>query len=573
MPNAGETGAPDIIRNPADAYRLYTKLVNSANSEIMLLLPPPNQLGAVRVTLQLLEDAAKRGVQVRILTPSANKLPVKNNVAVRHIYKENSTKMHEILIVDRKASLEYGIKDEKDVAVSIYSPSTSTAKSFVTMFDNLWDQAMAYDKFKEADLAKDEYIQKQRELYDKLREADRLKDDFINIAAHELRTPIMPILGGLELIETKLGSVDSSIKEELAIISRNAERLLKLSEDILQASRIETGRLKLYVEQINLNTLVSEVITDIEKKYRQTSKAPVIETADMRSLMMHIIGERTDGSARKVITFEPGEPTLMIECDRGKVGEVLFNLVDNAMKFIDEREGSIVVSTLLSGPKVSVVVRDNGRGIDPSIKDKMFEKFTTRSEKGSGLGLYIAKSIVEAHGGTIWAGNNSDGKGATFAFNLPVRFLRSEAPTLDQLPQITDNQRTIDQLKRTALEKIESMKASLLEAREEAVRKRNEALERYQKQVDDSRNLIRARQEFINQQISYKRMRREVDSRIEKGLEGLQRLIDGLRENILDDVTIEKIELHPTVTEAIKFEAAKVTESEFFKSIRRQLAE
>jgi hypothetical protein len=202
----------------------------------------------------------------------------------------------------------------------------------------------------------------------------------------------------------------------------------------------------------------------------------------------------------------------------------------------------------------------------------MFEKFTTRSEKGSGLGLFIAKSIVDAHGGSIWAGNNSDGKGATFTFNLPVRFLRSESPTPDQLPQITNSQRTIDQLKRNAMEKIDAMKASLLDAREEAVRKRNEAMERYQKQVDDSRNLIRARQEFINQQISYKRMRREVDSRIEKGLEGLQRLIDGLRENIFGDETIEKIELHSTVTDAIRYEAGKVTESEFFQSLRRQLA-
>jgi len=573
LPNAVGRGAPDIIRDPADAYQLYKNLVNSAGSEIMLLLPAssPDRADMLHSTLRLLEDASGRGVQVRMLTPASTKLPVNSEVTVRHIYREGGTDTLEVLIVDRKASLEYGISDGHDT-VSIYSSSPLTVKSFVTMFDNLWDQAAAYDKFQEADHVKDEYIHKQRELYDKLREADRLKDEFINIAAHELRTPIMPILGGLELIESKLSSVDSSIKEELAIISRNAERLLKLSEDILQASRIETGRLKLYIEQLNLNTLVSEVIMDVEQKYKQVTKAPAVETADMRSLIMHIVGERADSNSRNVITFEPHESTLMIECDRGKVGEVLFNVIDNAVKFIDEREGSIVVSTRLSGPNVMVSVRDNGIGIDPSIKDKMFEKFTTRSEKGSGLGLFIAKSIVDAHGGSIWAGNNSDGKGATFTFSLPVRFLRSELPSPDQLPQITNNQRTIDQLKLNAMEKIDAMKASLLDAREEAVRKRNEALERYQKQVDESRNLIRARQEFINQQISYKRMRREVDSRIEKGLEGLQRLIDGLRENIIGDETIEKIELHPTVTDAIRSEAGKITESEFFQSLRRQLA-
>jgi hypothetical protein len=203
----------------------------------------------------------------------------------------------------------------------------------------------------------------------------------------------------------------------------------------------------------------------------------------------------------------------------------------------------------------------------------MFEKFTTRSEKGSGLGLFIARSIVEAHGGQIWAGNNSDGKGATFAFSLPLRFLRTEQVAADQLPQITTNQQTVDQMKRDAIVKIEAMKASLLDAREDALRKRNDALERYQKKVEESRSLIRARQEFINQQISYKRTRREVDSRIEKGLEGLQRLIDGLRENIIGDETIEKIELHPTITDAIRQEAGRIIDSEFFKSLKKQLAE
>src|SRR5688572_8800424 len=99
----------------------------------------------------------------------------------------------------------------------------------------------------------------------------------------------------------------------------------------------------------------------------------------MRSLIMHIVGERASGDARKVVTFEPGEPALLTECDRGKVGEVLFNIIDNAMKFVDEREGNVVVSTHMSGPNVLVSVKDNGTGIDPSIKDRMFEKFTTRS--------------------------------------------------------------------------------------------------------------------------------------------------------------------------------------------------
>ena len=559
-----------IVKSAADAYQAYVNLIESAGKELMLLVPAPNgKHERMRVTLQSLEEAAKRGVQVRVLTPATNKLQAQG-VSIRYLYRE-SADMPEVLISDRQACIEYEIAHDGGV-VSVYSASAAVARPLAAIFDSMWDQAVAYDKFKEADRMKDDYIQKQRELYDKLRDADRLKDEFINIAAHELRTPIMPILGGIELIESKLSDANVAAKNELGIISRNAERLLKLSEDILQASRIETGRLRLYVEQINLNMLISEVITDIENKYVQ-AKTPSMENADLHSVIMYVVGDQQTTVGRKIISFEPGDGSLTVECDKGKISEVMFNLLDNAMKFVDEHDGTIQVFTHSSGPNVIVTVKDNGSGIDPSIKDKMFEKFTTRSEKGSGLGLFITKKIVEAHGGNIWAGNNSDGKGAMFAFSLPTRFLRVEPAPAEQLPQITENQKTILNMRKDAMEKIDVMKTNLLDAREDALKMRNEALERYQKKVEESRDLIKARQEFINQQINFKRMRREVDSRIEKGLEGLQRLIDGLRENIIGDETIEKIELHPTVSDAIKYEASKVIDSEFFQSLRRQLDE
>jgi signal transduction histidine kinase len=497
-----------------------------------------------------------------------------DGVSIRHVYGEGQSNLPEVLLVDRKSCFEYKGKDgDLDDEAGIYSSNSALVGSLVAMFDNLWDQAMAYDTFREAYRMKDDAIEKQRELYDKLREAGRLKDEFINIAAHELRTPIMPILAGVELLESELhgNELTPAIKDDLAILSRNAKRLLKLSEDILQASRIETGRLKLYLEQVNINALISDVIMDIEKKYMQQSKVvAAIEKADLRSLITHVIGEKSE-SPRKVITFDPGQNMPLIESDRNKVTEVVFNILDNAMKFIDAREGAIQVSTRLSGPSVFVNVRDNGRGIDPSIRDKIFEKFTTRSEKGSGLGLYIARSIVEAHGGQIWAGTNSDGNGVTFTFNLPVHFMKSDPLAPQKHPQTTDTQRTIVRLRGEAMGKIEAMKSGLVQAREDALRKRNEALDQYQKKVDDSRNLIKARQEIIKQQINYERTRSEVGNRVEKGLQGLQRLIEGLRENILGDETVEKVRLHPKVSDAIRTEARKVTESDFFRSIKKQL--
>jgi hypothetical protein len=263
-------------------------------------------------------------------------------------------------------------------------------------------------------------------------------------------------------------------------IYRNSVRLERLTSDILDVTRIESEALRIDKERFNLKDVILGAMQDTRSQL-----------------------------ANGKVRFVCNQEDVHLQADRGRITQVVSNLLDNAAKFT--KEGTISISAEKRNGRVMVSVKDTGTGIDSDIMPRLFSKFATKSDKGTGLGLFISKSIVEAHGGTIWAGNNSDGKGATFSFSLPLRFLRSEAPTPDQLPQITDNQRTIDQLKRAALEKIEIMKASLLDAREEAVRKRNGALERYQKQVDDSRNLIRARQEFINQQISYKRMRRDVD--------------------------------------------------------------
>ena len=559
-----------VLVDGSDLSAKRRDLIASSSQELMLLCPGPSK--GVEQHHSAIMAAVKRGTRVRILISDPYSLTIAGS-EIRHIFGGSRSRGLELTIADGSSFLGYEAGDNSNSIQGVFTANKPLVQTFIALFENLWNQAVAYDKFKEADRIKDSYIEKQLELYDKLREADRLKDDFINIAAHELRTPIMPILGGLELVQSKLQGlqVENRVGDELAIIGRNAERLLKLSEDILEASRIETGRLKLYAEEVNLNTLIQDVITDVEKKYTQMAGiASAIEKADLKSLVMHIVGDQLP-DARRPITFTTPENAFTIECDRNKIAEVIFNLIDNAMKFIDAQEGSVQISTHLSGANVIVTVRDNGRGIDASIKDKMFEKFTTRSEKGSGLGLYISKNIIEAHSGQIWAGNNSDGKGASFVFSIPVHFMRSEAPQPDKNPQLTSTQRTIDQLREEAMTKIASMKANLMDAREKALNKRNEALERYQKKVEESRNLIKARQDFINQQISYKRTRREVDSRIEKGLEGLQRLIEGLRENVINDETIEKIGLHPKVSEAIKREARKVTDSEFFKSLKRQI--
>jgi signal transduction histidine kinase len=216
----------------------------------------------------------------------------------------------------------------------------------------------------------------------------------------------MPIMGGIELLQDKLGATRNDVKEEISMVTRNAERLLKLTNDVLEVSSIESGNSRLYVKETDLCSLISNVIDDIERKYEAFGKRIPI-----------LFDLKQDNYATK-----SSPSTISVRCDHDKINEVLFNILDNAMRFTEK--GKIIVSaciSLIDGQNIIVVrVIDTGKGIDKSIKDRLFQKFASKSEKGTGLGLYLSRKIIEAHGGTIWAQNNNDGKGSTFAFSLPV---------------------------------------------------------------------------------------------------------------------------------------------------------
>jgi signal transduction histidine kinase len=246
---------------------------------------------------------------------------------------------------------------------------------------------------------------------------DRIQKEFINIAAHELRTPIVPILNLSELLYSNIllypnvkgqqkeqGQEEQKQKEMLEIVEiilRNANRLHQLTEDILDVTRIESHTLKLRKERFNLNDAILNVVKD----YRT-------QIADDNVKVM----------------YESGNNNILVEADRRRLTQVISNLLNNANKFT--KEGTITVTTTTiqrkgegngkGGAEVVIAVKDTGTGIDPELIPRLFTKFATKSYQGTGLGLFISKSIVEAHGGKIWAENNSDGKGASFYFTLPV---------------------------------------------------------------------------------------------------------------------------------------------------------
>ncbi|HJU33485.1 MAG TPA: sensor histidine kinase [Nitrososphaera sp.] len=223
------------------------------------------------------------------------------------------------------------------------------------------------------------------EAIDQLRDHDRMQREFINVAAHELRTPTQAILGYSDLFYLRPESREDVIK---AII-RNAERLQRLSSDILDVTRIEGHRLNLNREQFNLSEVIALAIED---------------------------GKRRIEDSKIKIEYTP--KNIMIEADRERITQVISNLLSNAFKFT--KQGTIYVSEENKDGQIRVSIKDKGTGIDSEIMPRLFTKFTSKSQTGTGLGLFISKSIIEAHGGKIWAENNSDRKGSTFTFTLPL---------------------------------------------------------------------------------------------------------------------------------------------------------
>lgn len=236
--------------------------------------------------------------------------------------------------------------------------------------------------------------------YEKLKEADKMKDEFINVAAHELRTPIQPILGMTEILHSKIKD-NAEQRELLDVTIRNVKRLKRLANEILDVAKIESQYLQLKKEEFNLNDIIVNCVNDITiNRYSNNNR-------------------EKDGVK---ISYEPKD--IFLEADEKRISQVISNLLSNALKATNK--GFISIISDINGDsnnndRMAIIrVRDTGQGIAPDILPKLFSKFFSKSFEGTGLGLYISKRIVEAHEGKIWAESNLDGKGATFSFTLPL---------------------------------------------------------------------------------------------------------------------------------------------------------
>jgi signal transduction histidine kinase len=389
-----------IITTPDRIRQQYLNLVRSATSEILLIFPTINAIHREEKIgiIEELKNAVQRRVKIRILSAEDEFIRDKLDalracgIIIRNIETPTESKF-KLLIVDRKVSYIVETRDDSKaefaeaVGLAVHSISKATVLPFVTIFESFW---------------------RETDLYERARESDRVKDEFVNIAAHELRNPIMPILLGADLIQDAIAGIKEGIDPDKAtelianaqMIVRNASRLLRLSEDILQVSRIESGTFRLKLEAVDLEWLIRSTIADVEKRY--AGEKP----------NNHIVFEaklgKTEGSGK----------TFTVYCDQSKIAQATFNLLDNAMKFTNE--GNILVSAVAMKTEAVVAIQDPGVGIDPEIKSRLFEKFTSRSNGGTGLGLYLSKKIIEAHSGRIWCKDNQQRKGANCGFAIPL---------------------------------------------------------------------------------------------------------------------------------------------------------
>src|SRR5215212_4042367 len=249
---------------------------------------------------------------------------------------------------------------------------------------------------------------------EELKVHDKIQKEFINVAAHELRTPIMPIIGLSELLYKKvLNKNENNLKQEtlkeyLQIIVRNSYRLHKLVEDILDVTKIESRIFKLNTELVELNEVIANVVIDFENIIKNKK---------------HDDDGKNKNNVK--IIYEPNRNKIFVNADKTRLTQVISNILDNALKFT--QEGFIIITTRITykekdndDNKVIVMIKDSGIGIDNEILPRLFTKFATKSDQGTGLGLFIAKKIIEAHGGKIWAQNNTNGIGSTFYFTLPI---------------------------------------------------------------------------------------------------------------------------------------------------------
>ncbi len=438
-----------VIEDPSEAERIFSNLVNSAKEEILIMFPSIGALTRQGLFIELLDRQRNEHIGISIMSPLNRDiqkfLSLFNkqennkqcrNIVVREIAKSQRIKST-ILVVDKKFLLTVELNDDSKQTfreasgLATYSTSKPTVLSYVSIFDSLWDQAELYHNLRTAN--------------EKLVESEQIEREFINTAAHELRTPTQAITGYVEiddelfdhllkyrneLEQQELERIIVKLHDHHESISRNAIRLGNLINNLLDVARIDSNQKNMIMLQKERVDLVKEINDLVSFHLDQKIKEKNIKVNFINDTLL--------------------EEHYWVYTDKARLNQILNNLIDNAIKFSKNGESLDILiyeniaiqenrkmnqnmnkskfppgnvkpakSNEYEKEQTYVVISDSGKGISPSVFPRLFEKFNTDSDVGTGLGLYISKKLVEAMGGKIWAFNNQDGIGSTFVFSLP----------------------------------------------------------------------------------------------------------------------------------------------------------
>ena len=421
----------ETIDDPEESVKLVHTLISSAKYEILAILPNFNSF-VRQVESGMMEfmkniSLSKKNINIRILIVEETdneiqdkiltifnkfngKIPGSSNseIPLEFQFKGsgnfklkilNSRLFTEIgfLIVDKNKSLIIESKNIpsidmiESIGLSSYSNSRRISKSYASIFEALWNQA---------------------ELYDKLKVQDRLQKEFINIAAHELRNPVQSLLGYSDILMNTTGNIES-YSNFIVTINQNTKRLARLIDKVLDVTQLENELLILNKENFSLEKLVIEIVREYNNNIHLLNKNQLEIRYDSQLNDCN----NTNTESRRNFGY--------VFADRTRIIQVIVNILENAVEFTDRGTITLRLNENMTTREILLTISDSGRGIDPEILPNLFTKFVSKSHKGTGLGLYISKKIIETHGGKIWAENcydeNTKIEGSKFTLTLPSK--------------------------------------------------------------------------------------------------------------------------------------------------------
>jgi two-component system sensor histidine kinase VicK len=377
-----------VVEDPEEAAELAYDTFRESEGEVLVLLSGPDALkwlASCRFR-ERLKEPPTQWPSVRVLVPadaealrsartSLGKLP---SVTLRTL-DESLKSSVSVAVFDRRKAILFMTRDDEGgdafetLGGAVCFESDYVAASYAGIFESLW---------------------KQSEMYRQLEESDKIQREFIEVAAHELRAPIQAILGYADL--AKSGD-ERDVTINMDRILANTERLRRLVQNLLDVTRIESQTLRLNLEEFDIAEAVESGMASQDVNY--ASK-----------------GVR--------LVFRRGQGRTIVRADRERIVQVVTNLLDNAVKF-SRTKGNVVISidkerSEERGREAVVRIIDGGEGVPADFVPRLFTKFASRSVRGTGLGLYISKNIIEAHFGRIWYEKGRSGRGSVFAFRLPL---------------------------------------------------------------------------------------------------------------------------------------------------------